>query len=353
MPTLRRKNQGGNSTQSTRASNTNKRKRNSKGSGSRSTSTKRNKKSRHSRSTASKRMRTSKSSSPQRPVYATRAQFDAWEVAVKQHVPTFVKAKDAVREFDSLLMCITGIPEGNRVMRVHHVGKDLEHSDERVFIRKWKPRHSSSSTVDKTKFVAFDLRGPSFYITETSKLNKKGDAGAWCKEDKGEFVISDEAFYTGAAKEGKGGVAAGVFASKLLVRYHTLCPTIGNPSKDANIVEHFSKWAISLQTFAKECGRGTKLVIRFARRPFTRSTETRSKNLRVVVPAKTVKAKCKKYYLRANRAKNSTFAKECLDCNNGDHCLAIDVHNDHTVVNEAHVSPNLLCTKTKFLSRAV
>ena len=128
---------------------------------------------------------------------------------------------------------------------------------------------------------------------------------------------------------------------------------MSDPSKHADTVEHFSKWAISLQEFAKECGPGTKLVVRFARRPFTRATATRSKNLRVVVPAKTVKAKCKQYYLRANRAKDATFAKECPDCDKAGHCLAVDVQDDHTVVDDAHVSPNLGCAQTDFLSRGV
>ena len=353
MSTYRRKYRGGVSALSSRTPTASKRKRNSKSkSSSRSAASKRNRK--NSRSAVSKRKRTSASSSVRAaPVYATRAQFEAWEAAVKKHVPAFVKEKGAVREFDSLLMCITGIPEGKRVMRVHHVGKGLEHGDERVFIRKWKPRQSDSSIVDRTKFVAFDLRGPSFYITDTSKLGKTGDDGAWCKEDKGEYVITDETFHTGAPKEAKGGVAAGVFASKLLARYHTLCPTVGNPSKHAEMVEHFSKWAASIQAFAKECGPGTKLVVRFARRPFTRATETRSKNFRVVVSAKTVKAKCKQYYLRANRAKDATFAKECPDCDKADHCLAVDVQDDRTVVDDAHVSPNLMCAKTDFLSRVV
>ena len=181
MPTYRRKYRGGGSALSARTPAASKRKRNSKSS---------------SRSAASKRTRTrtsnskSSKSAPAPPVYATRAQFEAWEAAVKKHVPAFAKEKDAVREFDSLLMCITGIPEGKRVMRVHHVGKGLDHGDERVFIRKWKPRQSASSAVDRTKFVAFDLRGPSFYITDTSKLGKTGDDGAWCKEDKGEYVIT-------------------------------------------------------------------------------------------------------------------------------------------------------------------
>lgn len=346
MPTYRRKYRGGGSALSARTPATSKRKRNSKSSSSRSAASKRK------RTRTSNNSKSSKSA-PAPPVYATRAQFDAWEATVKKHVPAFAKEKDAVREFDSLLMCITGIPEGKRVMRVHHVGKGLDHGDERVFIRKWKPRQSASSAVDRTKFVAFDLRGPSFYITDTSKLDETGDAGAWCKQDKGEYVISDETFHTGAPKEAKGGVAAGVFASKLLARYHTLCPTVGNPSKDAEMVEHFSKWAASLQAFAKECGPGTKLVIRFAQRPFTRATATRSKNFRVVVSAKTVKAKCKQYYLRANRAKDATFAKECPDCDKADHCLAVDVQDDRTVVDDAHVSPNLVCAKTDFLSRAV
>jgi len=345
MPTYRRKYRGGGSALSARTPAASKRKRNSKSSSSRSAASKRTR-TRTSNSKSSK-------SAPAPPVYATRAQFEAWEAAVKKHVPAFAKEKDAVREFDSLLMCITGIPEGKRVMRVHHVGKGLDHGDERVFIRKWKPRQSASSAVDRTKFVAFDLRGPSFYITDTSKLGKTGDDGAWCKEDKGEYVITDKTFHTGAPKETKDGVAAGVFASKLLARYHTLCPTVGNPSKDAEMVEHFSKWAASIQAFAQECGPGTKLVVRFARRPFTRATATRSKNFRVVVSAKTVKAKCKQYYLRANRAKDATFAKECPDCDKADHCLAVDVQDDRTVVDDAHVSPNLVCAKTDFLSRAV
>ena len=298
---------------------------------------------------------------PPPPVYATKAQFEAWEETIKKHVPTFVKDKDAVREFDSLLMCIVGIPEGKRIMHVHHVGKGLEHHDERVFIRKWKPRQSTSSTVDKTKFVAFDLRGPTFYITETSKLEKTGDDGAWCKEDSGEFTITGDTFHTESQKSKKGakkategieGVASGVFASKLLARYHALCPTKANPSKDADMIEHFSKWAISLQKFVKnECEPGTKLTVRFARRPFTRATNTRTKNYRVVVPAKTIKAKCKQYYLRANRAKDSKFAKECPDCEN--HCLALDINDDRTVVADAHVSPNYSCAKTDFISRVV
>jgi len=260
-------------------------------------------------------------------------------------VPAFVKGKNAVREFDSLLICIQGIPEGKRMMRVHHVGKQRE---ERVFIRKWKPRQSASSTVDKTKFVAFDLRGPSFYITETSKLGKAGDAGAWCKEDKGEFGVGD----SGVHIKGKA-VTSSVFVTKLLAHYHKLCPTVKDPSKDAETVEQFIQWADSLQAFATECGPGTTLTIRFARRPFTRATETRTKNFRVVVPAKTVKAKCKQYYLRANRAKDATFAKECPDCDKAGHCLALDIHDDRTVVADAHVSPNLVCAKTDYLSRAV
>ena len=304
-----------------------------------------------SRSSASKRSKSAPASLPPPPVYATRAEFEAWEATVKKHVPTFAKAKDAVREFDSLLMCITGIPEGKRVMRAHHVGKDHKHDDVRVFIRKWKPRQSASSTVDKTKFVAFDLRGPSFYITETAKLKKKGDDGAWCKEDKGEFIITDAGFHTGDAKEGKAGVAAGVFASKLLKRYHALCPTVSDPSKHADTVEHFSKWAISLQEFAKECGPGTNLVaacpapIHPRDRDLPRTSASLSPPRRSRPSASSAAAR--------SRAKDATFAKECPDCDKADHCLAVDVQDDRTVVDDAHVSPNLGCAQTDFLSRGV
>ena len=305
-------------------------------------------KSKSKRSAASKSKRTRSS----RPTYVTQAQFEAWEATVKKHVPTFIQGANAMREFDSLLLCITGIPEGKRVMHVHHVGKSQEHTPVRVAIRKWKPRQSGTSTVDKTKFPAFDLRGPSYYITETSKVDAKGAASAWC-DNKESFIITDNTFHTGAAKEGKEGVSAGVFAAKILARYYALCPTVKDPSKNADMVEHFTKWAISLQGFAQECDPGTQLVVRFARKPFTRATATRSKNFRVVVPAKTVTAKCKKYYVRANRSKDSMYAKVCPECVKEDCCLAVDVHDDQTVVDDAHVSHFLKCAQTDYLSRTV
>ena len=245
----------------------------------------------------------------------------------------FVKPKTNVRDFASLLICLTDVPEEKRVLHVYHVQKQRDH---KVPVRKWKPRKSRVSTNDRTKLVAFDLRGPTFYIADTDKVT---DGTAWCDGDKGEFAISENALLV----KGKG-TATSIFVTKLLARYHKLSKTVKDPSKDPDMVERFSLWAESLQRSI--VGSGATMTIRFAKRPFTRGTDTRTRNLRVVVPATNVQAACKCYYVRANTKNDAKYCKSCDDCDK--YCLAIDVNDNHTVVEDAHVTPNLPSTSVDF-----
>ena len=106
----------------------------------------------------------------------------------KKHVPTFVVRTPCVNL--TAFFSASGIPEGKRVMHVHHVGKRQEHLPIRV------DSQMETASKGQAQWTRPSFRRLTFVKLVLHHRNLHGCQG-WCERtcDKREFVITDNTFH--------------------------------------------------------------------------------------------------------------------------------------------------------------